>query len=369
MRERKGFTLIELLVVIGIIALLIALLVPAVQRVREAAAVAQCQSNLKQMGVAMHHFHDTYRTLPPYFGAYPTSGSSNTAAASNVPAPWGGWFLFLLPYIEQGPLYDQINQDIGASGYNRYVLVGGVPGPPTTTTVTTTLNGVTYTTTVTSATVTGGVPQYHGLYLPQAQQAVYAVARCPTDPNVATTDLASGWGPTNYLANWNALGDSTGDGTTTYGNWTQFGYYAMPQRFTSITDGLSNTVLLGEGYAVCDNLPRIALYSAAYHNFGLTPGLSNATIVNSSTLAPGTYNYPNGMPNTFPFQVQPQPLSNANCPAGAECCENWKAQTPHAAMNVALVDGSVRSVRGDINPQTWTLLMLPRDGQTAPILD
>src|SRR5581483_7634312 len=69
--DRVGFTLIELLVVIAIIAILLALLVPAVQKVREAAAVAQCQNNLKQLALAVHNFHDAHQTLPTYCGTYP----------------------------------------------------------------------------------------------------------------------------------------------------------------------------------------------------------------------------------------------------------------------------------------------------------
>lgn len=365
---RKAFTLIELLVTIAIIAVLAALLIPAVQKVREAAAVTQCRSNLKQIALAMHNFHDQFRTLPPYFGSYPTEGSTSTASPPDQPTPWGGWFLFLLPQLEQSASYGVITDEIAASGYNRFQTIG-TPGPPVTTTVTVTIDGVTYTYTTTAPGPGSTTTIAHGIYITQARQTTYPVARCPTDPTVPVTDIAGGWAPTNYLANWNALALSTGDGSTVYGDWSpgKKGFYSMPQRFSAITDGLASTVLLAEGYAMCDTSPRPALYSANYHNFGLTPMLASATISGSGgILAAGTYDFPNGMPNTFSFQVQPQPWTQATCPAGTQCCETWRAQTPHAAINVALMDGSVRSFGGDVSQQSWTLLMLPADNQSAP---
>ncbi|HMF19190.1 MAG TPA: DUF1559 domain-containing protein [Gemmataceae bacterium] len=98
--KRGGFTLIELLVVIAIIAILMALLVPAVQKVRETAARIQCANNLKQIGLACHSFHDVNKVLPPGYTA--TSSYPSTS-------PGWGWGAYLLPYIEQDNVYRQIN--------------------------------------------------------------------------------------------------------------------------------------------------------------------------------------------------------------------------------------------------------------------
>src|SRR5690349_2559350 len=105
-RRRTAFTLIELLVVIAIIAILIALLVPAVQKAREAAARTQCTNNLKQIGLAMHSYHDTYKRLPP---GYVDGNTNPNSTPDNDVGPGWGWAAFLLPYMEQGPLYNQIN--------------------------------------------------------------------------------------------------------------------------------------------------------------------------------------------------------------------------------------------------------------------
>jgi prepilin-type N-terminal cleavage/methylation domain-containing protein/prepilin-type processing-associated H-X9-DG protein len=122
-QRRRGFTLIELLVVIAIIAVLIALLLPAVQAAREAARRAQCSNNLKQLGLALHNYESANNCFP-----------SATIYNVNVPpctSPGFGnncqntpWFLLMLPYIEQGPLYNSFNASVGMEG----VTVQGVPG-------------------------------------------------------------------------------------------------------------------------------------------------------------------------------------------------------------------------------------------------
>ncbi|MBV8578273.1 MAG: DUF1559 domain-containing protein, partial [Acetobacteraceae bacterium] len=105
-QRRRGFTLIELLVVIAIIAVLLGLLLPAVQKVREAASRMRCGNNLHQIGVALHSYHDTYHVFPP---GYVDGNTDSTSTPDNDVGPGWGWAAFLLPYLEQGNLYNQIN--------------------------------------------------------------------------------------------------------------------------------------------------------------------------------------------------------------------------------------------------------------------
>src|SRR5262245_16770122 len=116
---RRGFTLIELLVVIAIIGILLGLLLPAVQKVREAALRMKCQNNLKQLGIAVHGFVDHNQTLPTYCGVYPASTGVYPWPPENRKKMYGSWFAHLLPYVDQDSVYKRTMDDIRASGWNE----------------------------------------------------------------------------------------------------------------------------------------------------------------------------------------------------------------------------------------------------------
>src|SRR5581483_10737481 len=166
LHSRRGFTLIELLVVIAIIAILIGLLIPAVQKVRESAQRTQCYNNLKQMGLAMHNYHDANQCFPPAF----TSGTN-----------WG-WATLILPYLEQGNVYAALNPTA--------TTFPAMPTPST------------------------NVP--------------LSVYLCPSDPSEGINSYFGGFAKSNYV-----VSEQVSDGGSAY-------------TMLSITDGTSNTIMIGE---------------------------------------------------------------------------------------------------------------------------
>ena len=112
--KSKGFTLVELLVVIAIIGVLIALLLPAVQQAREAARRVQCTNNLKQLGLAMHNYHDTFNSLP--YGQFSGQQYENTSENPNRAT----WFVAILPFVEQSTMYEMVQPQMASSPANTW---------------------------------------------------------------------------------------------------------------------------------------------------------------------------------------------------------------------------------------------------------
>jgi prepilin-type N-terminal cleavage/methylation domain-containing protein/prepilin-type processing-associated H-X9-DG protein len=198
----RGFTLIELLVVIAIIAILIGLLLPAIQKVREAAARVKCQNNLKQIALALHSHHDAYGNLPP--------GQWNTNGANVAYYNRGSWVPHTFSFLEQ---------DSAFRDYKAYMDAGG------------------------------SADSY-----PNTKR-VFTMFVCPSDPNGGKTVTAPSFPNQGFHGNYvvcaaktvfNPSGDSTGT------NRDGMMYAQSKIRFTDVADGLTNTLLLSEIVLVAD---------------------------------------------------------------------------------------------------------------------
>ena len=194
--SRRGFTLIELLVVIAIIAVLIALLLPAVQQAREAARRTQCKNNLKQLGLALHNYHDTFLVFPP--GQFQPLGT-NVNSSTNRSC----WMQRILPYIDQATLFNTFATNMsGPAGF-----ASNWPGANT----------------------------------------ILPALMCPSDPSSPKNATASGLANQGFSGNYSVCAGSTTFGVDGGGdklNGMFFCYSRTSIRDT--TDGTSNTLLAGE---------------------------------------------------------------------------------------------------------------------------
>jgi len=364
-----GFTLVELLVVIAVIAILIALLLPAVQKVREAANRTKCANNLRQIGLAAHTCHDAYRVLPPACGWFP--GDNKAAGQPGVTTGEGNTFFFLLPFLEE-----QVSWNLS---WKNWSPPGAVIPPG----------------------ATAGYYDVDKLYgTPEITRIPTFI--CPSDPTISATGISlptsfgtGSQGLISYVLNVQVFGNvgtqfsvsgfSANPGNATSGqtgpNWNCSNTQGAAKIPTSFPDGTSKTIMFAERYANCDyndwgvgsewvypsgspNSPYIWCYNKPQPFFAFQYNLNPYTPPIPYWGSAGNVPWWSGFawPADWPmggvgpasrFQVLPTPgLSNA--------CNAVLTSTGHpAGMQAALADGSVRTLGGGMSGATWWAACTP----------
>ena len=340
--SRKGFTLIELLVVIAIIAVLIGLLVPAVQKVREAANRMSCTNNLKQFGIALQAYHDTYNYFP-------------MGESGNTNQNWG-WGLAVLPYIEQTALYTALNADTT----NCLILVPG-NGPNM-------INGAAFNANVARSTV--NVTAGTGAALKTIKTFM-----CPSDIWPANT-TTSGYGKTNYLA---CLGNgltaanasigawSGSNGTTLNGVLVPAGNIASSyaNNMASITDGTSNTIVIGEA----SGQRASTIFGTAATSTPIWAG-GNPNIGNANNRQNNYFRVAGGISGTSIGTLYTINSTNTanDTNGGYGMVMDWSFNSQHSGGgNFAMVDGSVKFVSNSVDPIAFAAAGSKAGGESQQI--
>ena len=315
--RRPAFTLIELLVVIAIIAVLIGLLLPAVQKVREAAARIKCANNLKQQGLALHNYHDVFRGLP--------------AALNNHFQPhwhWS-WLAKILPFIEQDNLYRLA--DAFANQDQVPVVFGGVPG-------------------FSSWSPWGGYPfDIKGQPQNPALGVVVPTYRCPSEPGPASAVFPTEYGEPLTMA----FGHYQGINGTNYR--TRDGMLAsnLSVRLTDVTDGTSNTLLAGERSTPKD--PRYGVWfgGCGQYDPGLPPGDEQRGSADVALGVREVNSQKNGYPAldacpAGPYHFQPPGLVKDAAGTVNDACDHFHFWSRHpGGANFLAGDGSVHFLTYD----------------------
>jgi prepilin-type N-terminal cleavage/methylation domain-containing protein/prepilin-type processing-associated H-X9-DG protein len=334
-RRLRGFTLIELLVVIAIIAVLIGLLLPAVQKVREAANRMKCQNNLKQLGLALHNYHDSYGRFPP--GRRSTGSSEGygmpTYASDPILQNLHGLVL-LLPFIEQNNLYQKFNLNAAFGNFTSKSI--GQPGP--------------------SPSSKFAVPDA----VASGNAALSAVPiptfLCPSDngdPTIAPSRYYSpDLGATGIRAtktNYDFISNSAGVGYFNYWSHASQGTRYMfgensTTRISDVTDGTSNTLMMGEQTLGLFNGVTSSWAYTGWVSVGIDPvGQWNLTVP------------PTGI-NVWQYYIYP-PIPGARA--------SWyNAASLHpGGCNFVFADGSVHFLAQTTDIPTLTYLSRMSDGQ------
>jgi prepilin-type N-terminal cleavage/methylation domain-containing protein len=348
-RSRSGFTLIELLVVIAIIAVLIGLLLPAVQKVREAAARIETGNKLKQIGLAMHSFHDTYKTLPPTLGWMPVPPSGQYWSQNGA---YGSAFFHIIPFMEQQAIYNQTKSTqywVATSNGTQSYSGSYTYNDPT--------YGYTYTYSSTYSYpnyqyVSGGVQVYWG---PNANGQPIKLFTASNDPTY-TSDPA-------YYSSFLL-------------NATVFDTHPT---FTGITDGLSNTIFVAEGYSSCYNYSSNNFYRYPYWAGQTTDGYQdtysysyNWTGTYWSSIGYTNTSYSYGYSYTYTpkfnliagktFQVRPNTGYYYYSP-GQGCDPSLPQGLSSGGIQVLIGDGGVRMCAASMSAGTWNGALTPTGGE------
>ncbi len=321
-KKRKGFTLIELLVVIAIIAILVALLLPAVQQAREAARRTQCKNNLKQIGLALHNYHDIYNTFPPGRTRNTYSGITDAWYTGNI-----AWLPRLLPQIDQAPLYNTIDWNLGQG-------TGSTDGD-------------------------GGV---NGTNPTGARRQIIPAFRCPTDPGngsitwttpagvrVSGSPSNTGYASGNYVGN---VGRATRLTTNTPGVFGQ----NSQMRFRDVTDGTSNVLAVSECV--------IGFYRESTNDGGNNTDCVSGSKDTSTTRMAGNSWFYSYFPQSafFNTYVGPNNKKSVDCGVNSDRV-NAAARSLHVGgVQAVLCDGSVKFISENIDLTTWNNLGNKSDG-------
>jgi len=317
-KRRWGFTLIELLVVIAIIAVLVALLLPAVQQAREAARRSQCKNNLKQLGLALHNYHDTYNVFPFECGGtgWTGNGTGNWARLSGM--------VVLTPFVDQAPLWNQISNKMpGGAVSGFYPAMGPEPWDWT-------------------------------VYPPWKQQI--PILRCPSDKYSGPSQAP--WGKNNYGF---CLGDvvTNDDGGIEW--WTPeprgLFYYHSKLGVADCLDGSSNTIAMGERALSQENVSIFGNAAMGVSGINTNPSICAAKAVGKKYL-PGT-NVQDGIGYDWADGGVQHSAFNTILPPNSPSCvtSTWdsdvaliSASSRHpGGVHVLMADGAVRFITDSIN--------------------